>query len=174
MVEAIKLNKKLPLTGSGARTMNKLHVSDIYTDIEKTLFPKKTNADMNNPLWAELGFMFEEIIKSKHNIISIGELEHDGILMTPDGFVNGQLYEIKCTWRSNRLEVKDIWRWNVQVMAYAYALGVQTCEFHVLYVMGNYKGSGPIYDTVMMYYTEREIIENWGMLVNHAKSKGWV
>ena len=169
------LAEKFPEHDSFGRSFDRLHLSTIYTDIETTLgFRKPTTADLTNPLWAEIGFIWEEVIMRKLNLISVGEIEKDNIVGTPDAFLDGQLHEIKCTWKSTKTHPKDVWRWQVQIQGYCHMLGVNTCKMHVLYLMGDYRGSGPVYLPVLFYFTDRELHENWQMLMNHAKSKGWL
>lgn len=179
-MDFIELDTKFPLTGSGDRTLNKLHLSDIYTDLENTLFPKTTTADLNNPLWAEVGFLWEDVLtKSLANHCSDrpGEIELDGIIGSPDGYDPDTciLDEYKCTWKSTKnAHPENVWKWMTQVKGYCKMLNVTTVRFHILYIMGDYRGSGPLYKSYIFSFTQREINENWAMLVNHAKARNWL
>jgi len=42
----------------------------------------------------------------------------------------------------------------------------------VFYIMGNYKGSGPMYRRGRMKFTARELWDNWQLLKGHAKKEG--
>lgn len=179
-MEYIDLNTQFPLSGPGNRTIDRLHLSDIYTDLEKTLFPKSTSADCTNPLWAEVGFMWETLLSTvltDHCTERPGEIELDGIIGSPDGFDphTGILDEYKATWKSiKNAHPSNVWKWMVQVKGYCKMLGVNTVRFHVLYVVGDYRGSGPLYRSYLFCFTDQEIEENWSMLVNHAKARGWL
>lgn len=180
-MDFIELESEFPLTGPGDRTTDRLHLSDIYTDLENTLFPKDSSADMTNPLWAETGFLWETVLSNalgqRHIGTRPGEVELDGIVGSPDGYDQdtGILDEYKCTWKSiKNAHPENIWRWMVQVKGYCKMLGTTTVRFHILYLMGDYRGSGPLYRSYLFSFTQREIDDNWSMLVNHAKSKGWL
>ena len=179
-MDYIELETRFPLTGPGDRTLDRLHLSDIYTDLENTLFPRDTSADMNNPLWAEVGFLWEDVLTrslADHCSERPGEVELDGIVGSPDGYdkSTGILDEYKCTWKSiNNAHPENVWKWMTQVKGYCKMLGTNTVRFHILYIMGNYRGSGPLYRSYLFTFTDIEIEENWSMLVNHAKSRGWL
>jgi len=179
-MEFIELDTEFPLTGSGDRSLDRLHLSTIYNDLENTLFPKSTTADMNNPLWAEVGFLWEDTLGrslADHCSPRPGEVELDGIVGSPDGFDSdvGIVDEYKCTWKSIRnAHPENVWKWMTQVKGYCKMLGVNVVRFHVLYLMGDYRGSGPLYRSYLFHFTDREVQENWDMLVNHAKNRGWL
>lgn len=179
-MDFVELDIEFPLTGPGDRTLDKLHLSDIYTDLDNTLFPKTSNADMNNPLWSEVGFLWESVLSralADHCSPRPGEIELDGIIGSPDGYdpETGILDEYKCTWKSIRnAHPENVWKWQVQVKGYCKMLGATVARFHVFYVNGDWRGSGPIYRPYLFSYTQREIDENWQMLVQHAKAKGWL
>lgn len=179
-MDCVDLDIQFPLTGSGDRTCDRLHLSDIYTDLERTLFPKASTADMTNRLWAEVGFLWETTLSrslAEHCGTRPGEVELDGIVGSPDGYDpdSGILYEYKSTWKSiKNAHPTQVWKWQVQVKGYCKMLGVSTVMFHVLYIMGDYRGSGPLYRSYLITFTDREIDENWQMLKNHALSRGWL
>ena len=179
-MDFIEIADEFPLTGSGDRTIGKLHLSDIYTDLDKTLFPKNSTADLTNKLWGEVGFLWEMVLSralADHCSERPGEVELDGVIGSPDGFDPDTqvLDEYKCTWRSiKNAKPENVWKWMVQVKGYCKMLGVATVRFHILYLMGDYKGSGPLYRSYLFSFTQREIDENWTMLLNHAKLRGWL
>lgn len=176
----VGLDIEFPLTGPGERTMDRLHLSDIYSDLESTLFPKTSKADMNNRLWSEVGFLWEDALTralADHCSERPGEVELDGIVGSPDGYdqSTGVLDEYKATWKSaHNAHPEQVWKWLVQVKGYCKMLGTTTVRFHVFYINGDYRGSGPIYRSYLFLFTQLEIDENWSMLVNHAKAKGWL
>lgn len=160
--------------------MDRVHVSDIYTDIEQTLFPNKTTGDRNNPLWAECGFLWERRLSEtlgERLGARPGEVVLDNIVCSPDGYnpTSKILYEYKCTWKSSKTHPSERWVWMTQVKAYCKVLSTRTVEMHILYLNGDYRERfGPQYKVFLFCFSDREINENWSMLVNHAKSKGWI
>jgi hypothetical protein len=130
-------------------------------------------------LSAEIGFMWEEILSNcmkarlPHRI---GEIEKDGILMSPDGFdyEEWELWEYKATWKSSKNQPYENWYYMAQVKAYCYAMETDKARMAILYVMGDYKGSGPQYLGYKMRFTDYELIENWEMIVSHARRQGWI
>ena len=179
-MDCIELDREFPLTGAGTRSTNRVHVSDIYNDIEKTLFPRKTTGDLSNPLWAEGGFLFEiALSKALGDKLGArpGEVELDNLVGSPDRYDpdTGILYEYKCSWKSSKTHPSERWTWMTQLKAYCKLLGTCTAELHVLYLNGDYREHfGPKYRVFLFCFTEREIEENFEMLKNHAKSKGWM
>jgi hypothetical protein len=179
-MDYITLDTQFPLTGPGDRSTDRLHLSDIYTDLERTLFPKTTSADMTNQLWAETGFLWETLLSrvlAEHCGARPGEVELDGIVGSPDGFdpSTGVLDEYKSTWKSiTKTHPSNVWKWMTQVKGYCKMLGVLVVRFHVFYINGDYRGSGPLYRSYLFSFTQREVNENWAMLINHAKLRGWL
>ena len=179
-MDFIEIADEFPLTGPGDRTLDKLHLSDIYTDLDNTLFPKNSTADMTNKLWGEFGFLWEDTLSrslADHCSERPGEIELDGIVGSPDGFDKdtGVLDEYKATWKSIRnAHPENVWRWQVQVRGYCKMLDTTIARFHIFYINGNYKQSGPLYRSYLFSYTKREIEENWLMLKNHARLRGWL
>lgn len=157
-----------------------LHLSDIMNDIERVLYPKDyAKKDRSNNLFAEVGFVFEEALTLGWKSLigqRPGEVSCDGVVCSPDGLDKpmGLIEEYKCTWRSSRHKPWDIWRWIMQTKAYCYVCGVNLVRFHVLYVMGDYKFSGPQYRVYLIEYTDQELQANWTLLVDHAKALGWL
>jgi len=97
-------------------------------------------------------------------------LEKDGIRMTPDGYneKDGELESYKCTRKSLRRAVEDFpnnfWDWFVQERSYAYALGVDTVTWIVLFQGGDYSkgmGTGPRAMQCTATFTPEELVENW-------------
>lgn len=164
------------------RSQDRLHLSQIYSSMEAELFPSK-NRDSGNSLYWEVGFLFEEalgVVFGDRLGVRIGEVELDGVVMSPDGVdirwneFQGRLEEYKCTWRSSKTTPDLVWKWMVQVKGYLKVLGMQQVLFRVLYLMGDYKGSGPQYKEFEVEFTQEEIDGNWNNIVAHAKRKGWL
>ncbi len=164
------------------RSQDRLHLSQIYTAIEAEMFPGK-QVDTGNDLYWETGFLFEEALSTVFGERlgkRIGEVDLDGIVMSPDGVdymwneCRGRLEEYKCTWKSSKNTPDTVWKWMVQVKGYLKVLGLHDVLFRVLYLMGDYKGSGPQYKEFEVSFTQEEIDKNWEMIIGYAKRKGWL
>lgn len=183
-MECLRLEKGVFITLN--KTVNNrskgLHLSDIINDIEKTLYPQEAERKkgFKSSLWAEIGFMWEEALSMAwRNLLGKrpGEIIKDGIACSPDGecIDEGYIEEYKCTWRSTKTAPWDIWRWIIQTKAYCYVLGVSTVIFYVVYINGDYRENRePTDERFLINYTDAELRDNWSMLVNHAKMRGWL
>ena len=103
-----------------------------------------------------------------------GEIEQDGILMTPDGLApDERLWEFKVTWKSayklhnDGYDHKSFWMWRAQNMGYLYALGWRKVRQCILYVNGDYRGTCPILVEMDVEYTQEEIDQNWALMLKH-------
>lgn len=106
------------------------------------------------------------------------EVEKDGIsgnidLLDTRDFV---VEEVKLTKRSIRhdIESEKFWHNWVQVKSYCHMIGSHTGRLHVVFVNGNYKyddsaESGWQYRVWEDTWTNRELADNWRMLVGHKK-----
>ena len=192
-MEAQLLELDLPILGTGNNPRSPgLHLTDIIRDLMVV-----SGMDQGNQSWSRqptmnTGFVWEEVLFSKWEEIlspafakllgracswyNTGELQFDGIYMTPDGIdVAGTpwtLQEAKCTWKSTKKPPTENWRYMVQAKAYCTALGIDRVMFHILYLMGDYKGSGPQYHPWLITFTPEELHENFEMLKNHMEYMG--
>jgi hypothetical protein len=175
---------------SGPRTRDRLHVSDIYKSINKELDPKRfSDDDGPNLEKMEVGLLFESILEEalarKYGTFRPGEVEVDGVVMSPDGLnlTDGALEEFKCTWMSSRHGLTDIYgyplqkfqHWFWQMKAYCFALGCDKAILTVLFVNGDYdraNGMNPQLKRYRIEFMDDELTENWQMLVDHAREKG--
>lgn len=160
-----------------------LHLSDILDDLEYTLF-RDANYNYSWELeWsAALGFVWERVIKAHivnalvetGELFSPGEIEYEGVLMTPDGYnvAENCLEEWKFTWKSSRRVLEEFHRYLWQVKAYCKALDFDTVNLRIMHVMGNYRGTGPQVRGLKIQFTERELKENWDMIRNYAVARG--
>lgn len=169
-----------------------LHVSQIYYDIELTVRANSREPMEEKELffYRAGGFVWERIFsmalaqghvagKAPGDIVRPGELEIDGITGSPDGFdlKTGRVIETKGTWKSSRkfdhLE-KYFWVWLVQQKGYCKYLGTTEAELYSFHMMGDYRGSGPLPRAALLQFSKFEIEENWNMLRNHARKRGWI
>lgn len=119
---------------------------------------------------------------------------HVGIFLTPDGInlTEWCLEEWKWTWRSsNRCvtqgleEDADGWtedaamlvgirEWPKQSMAYCKALGFDRCLFRVFFVNNDYRDMRPKAYTFELTFNQRELDNNWKLIVATAREAGWL
>ena len=108
------------------------------------------------------------------------KLEKDGIHMTPDGFNSekGELESYKMTRRSfARAQTQEefennYWTWIMQEQSYAYALGVDTVTWIVLFQAGDYskgRGTGPICVQATATFSAEELAQNWKIILANAE-----
>lgn len=163
-----------------------LHLSTIYRDIESCFVIRDEMSPRQLATYGAGGFvwerMFEQAIKlsiATGDIVRPGEFFVDGIIGSPDyiDLPRWRVIETKCTWRSSRkldaLE-KNFWVWLVQIKGYCRMVGSQEAVLNVLFINGDYAGSGPVIRSLELKWTRKEIEENWGMIKGHARKKGWI
>lgn len=115
----------------------------------------------------------------RENVQLQGELQSDGIYMTPDGF-NPDPWNVnesyKATWKNQRKfedpieRKKHFWRWEVQDMAYCRALGTRETIYFILWVGGDYsfrEGHGPQVVPYRVTYTQEELDMNWSFVLRY-------
>jgi len=173
------------LTRSGG-----LHLTPIIKDIEQTIKPRDLwCTDEELAFFGAGGFMWERVYSEAMRdsllgdelLVRPGEVTLDGITGSPDllRISSGDvvLIETKCTWRGLRkwesLE-KNFWAWLVQTKAYCLMVGTTITEIHVFFVAGDWRPPVPCVRAIRLEYTDRELNENWLMLVKHAKNRGWL
>lgn len=170
-----------------------LHLSDILKRVMIERDPER----FGNPLELmrlEIGFTWEQIIETAlanrlPMLTRIGEIEEDGILMTPDAYEPGEgvLEEWKATWKTcsdkqNEKIFEDAWYWFMQAKAYARRVGTRRIRVRVFYVNGDY-GKGqykdgkrpPLLPQVWRYEvecTQRELDDNWRAILSYKKKFG--
>lgn len=172
-----------------------LHVSKIIHNLDVTLNPEKyknnfDEAQLNT--YASLGHVWEQVFTEyynlaygegkSHDIIRPDEVELDGVWMTVDGIDATEmcLLELKSTWRSAGRDIeKDFWAWWVQQKAYCKAWGLMKSRLGVFFVNGYYgdpksQKNVPCWKMWEATYEQWELDKNWSMLINHARSKGWL
>ena len=161
-----------------------LHLSDIIKDLlNKSGLGYKGAGFTDMQLTAEMGLLWERVLSHvagmKYANNPLGELEKDGVLMTPDGIgpdpkgeVGMVLEEYKVTWKSNRTHPNEVLNYMMQVKSYCHVVETNVCVMKVMYIMGDYKGSGPMYRESRIVFTDKELRDNWDMLVGHARKEG--
>ena len=158
-----------------------LHVSHIIKSISEDVFnySKPEMEQQSLETYRIAGFLFEralyEIILVDEAVHRIGEIELDGIIMTPDAVNLGNNHgiESKCTWRSMKHNVLDVTgefsEWHQQMMAYGKALSIYTWDLWVMFMNGDYgKNRRPKIRHWEIKYEEEEVDVNWRRIRNHG------
>lgn len=168
-----------------------VHLTDVIKDMEKSIGRDRNPRAMGDEklkLYRTLGFVWEDIVTREMNrerswaapgLVRVGEIELDGILMTPDAVDFAQdppvLEEWKCTWRSAARDLEsENWHWFVQAKAYCHALKLTRANFRILYVNGDYKPTVPRPQGYAIEFSQRELHDNWSMILAHGRSRGWL
>ena len=167
-----------------------MHVSTIITDLcRKAGIFKKGGDTKLSTVWAQLGCALEWAIIERYEehfpgrYLQPGEQELDGIFGTPDLFdmEDWALVEIKLAWISSRHDpvpdtcpacngpCQKLWRYWVQLKAYCRMMETTTARLMVCFVMGEYKGGGPVWREWEWEFTRQELEENWKMLKTHGE-----
>lgn len=140
--------------------------------------------DNEFPLRMAFGVAMEEYLVGFYPdlIWQPGEYERDGVICTPDGLselnvdpnLNGPevvcIEEIKgATWKSSfkrrgeAILSERIWMW--QLAGECAILHREYCRLHVVYVMGDYRQSGPQYFTYLIHFPVEEVERHWKNVV---------
>jgi hypothetical protein len=126
-----------------------------------------------------LGLAWEEWLSSRvpGMMYHFGEIEQDGIVMTPDGLTldatGGRLHEFKLTWKSKRRSENwsKEWYWMAQMKNYCHALGVREAWLHVFWVNGDYQrgfaNARPEYAVYGFEFTQGELDSNWAQMLRY-------
>lgn len=190
-MQMVELVDPFPVRKNEPERTKGIHLSSVYRDMAFAIGVLKPEHkhDPDDPeqfrLRMEMGFLWEDALSvhlaARLVVMHPGEFKRDGIIMTPDGFnlddidsdPNGAptLEEYKVTWKSSRRYILDEWLWMTQMKGYmaGTGMGITRCIFRVLYLMGDYKGSGPQYRVFLITVTERERDETWDALVQHSR-----
>jgi len=159
-----------------------LHLSDILESMELDMEVKRDGKWNKNALFTQ-GFVWERVLKfvilkqryDSGALAPVGELEKDGIYLTPDGMdIQDWVHEEwKATYKSMRHDPHEYYRYWWQIKAACHAIGTNKARLRVWFIMGDYRGgSGPQWRSWEAEFTDRELEENWQSIVSHAKKKG--
>lgn len=177
-----------------------LHMSAIYNSLYAKLEPRRF-AGKGDPdaVKMETGTSFEEVLEpalarrlmgdrpSEFAAMPSGRIVKVGtpgaIIFSPDYLIfNGvmRLGEFKCTWMSIRHGIQDkrFDKWFCQIKSYCYPLKIRWARLYVLFVNGDYSYRPPNGGAQIrawdLEFTERELRDNWDMLMAHARQEGMI
>lgn len=140
--------------------------------------PSITRMEMGNAFEDALvaGLAMRYVKRWPHRYVRPGEIELDGLIGTPDllDLMHEAVDEIKLTWISSRHaddpECEKFWKYWVQLQAYLKMMGWKTGHLHICFVNGNYKDKrDPVYHVYRAEFTQRELDDNWRMLVSNGQ-----
>lgn len=153
------------------------HESEIREWLDVKLGITKRDYGSGWEIAGSVGFFFEDAIGRvlsdyagpRLGLIPGVELEKDGILLSPDRVHPETMepWDFKFTWRSVKKNPPEaVWKWLVQLRAYAYGLGVQSAVVVALYCCGDYAPPSPQLVVRRLRFTAQELEENFRMLLN--------
>ncbi len=177
-----------------------LHMSAIYNALFKELEPKRF-ASMGGPDVTKMsvGTSFEEVLAIALADRILGERPGEfaadqtgrtvkigtpgSIIFSPDQFFypddrDMEGGEFKATWMSIRNGITDpkFDKWFVQMKAYGKPLSIRVWRLFVLFINGDYsyKGQdgGATLKAYRVEFTQRELDDNWRMLMRFADKRG--
>jgi hypothetical protein len=170
-----------------------LHMSSLYNSLYEELEPKRfAKSSKPDATRMELGTSFEEVLEPALSARLLGSrpgefITTDGtdIIYTPDHLIfNGPegnklvLGEFKCTWMSIRNGITDqrFAKWMTQMKLYCHHLETPYARLYTLFVNGDYSWRGPhggphvrAWDIT---FTKRELVDEWNLVLRHARRKG--
>jgi hypothetical protein len=160
-------------TGYKGKGFNDIKLTwDVGFMWEKVAEDMVSDAEFSRHAWAD---RFKEAWKSLQSI-RLGEIPYDGVACSPDGVGADPLgehpiavHEYKCTWKSSKNHPSENWYYMAQVKGYCKAIGTSCAVMQVLYLNGDYKGSGPSWLPVRFVFDASELEENWRMIKNNAE-----
>ena len=133
-------------------------------------------------LTAEIGLLWEDVLSKVMGdkyAVRPPQVQKDGIWMSADGIGEDLLgeesfviEEYKAAWGSSRKSPTDNLYYMTQAKSYCYAWETPIVVFRIFYVVGDYRGSGPLYRTARIRFTDRELEENWTRIINEKERMG--
>lgn len=153
----------------------------------QTLYPKRYKGGDFNPVRGRMGYLWEDALAltlpdyDKRIVRSKTPFELDGLVGYPDGIHVTDpvgIAECKLTYASSRREEDDPFfaYYHMQGQALCHMSGLDTTVYYVLYICGDYKRP---FEPVMrppiaITWTEEEMDDNWGAIIQHAREKEWI
>lgn len=157
-----------------------IHVSDVIKYLRDTIGKTAKWEKSELETSAQLGRIWETVVArliadatlDSQRVVRPGQLECDGIIGSPDGIdlEDAAVIEYKCTWRSarHRIESEFPYYW-WQIKSYCHMANCSVARLYVLFINGDYKGTGPVVKAWEMKFTNTELKSNWDMIKKAAK-----
>lgn len=114
-------------------------------------------------------------------LFRFGELVEDLIIGTPYAYepMNNVIHEFEMTWKTSARDIESQWVWLSRCRSYCYLARELARELdypdcleawlHVLYVNGDYNGSGPQYKVYQCEFTRQEVGSLWSQLTREKE-----
>ena len=176
-----------------------LHASQIWEDLDRKLNTKgRTPMELAKlEEYGTIGFVWERVLENVLAELTVdsnpsrylrpGEQQMDGVYMTPDyvdtDFAGDEtcwlgVEEWKVRWcsvnKGDDLE-KNFWKILVQIKAYCRVMVTLRARLRILFIVGNWRDDiTPKLRTWELEFTQRELDENWSMLIGHARRQKWI
>jgi hypothetical protein len=160
-----------------------VHLSGVLRYIASTIRLKgiwESVLEDEYPLRMAIGVMWEEFCASLYpdSVWWPDEIQRDGVYMTCDGqcviekprVAEGMaLEECKATSQKRRRGDEFLRDWLRMHQGQGYCMGYQTnlVRWHMLYLQGDYNGSGPQYIRYLVAFTAEEIRKTWNMVLQN-------
>jgi len=176
--------------GSGVVRAPGIHMTNMIRRTIIKMGTAKTAEGWDMDIASEVGFLWEDIwsrVFADRLVVRLKEQSLDGIMCSPDGVEpdpgweddDGNwvaepnprkiiLREYKCTWRSSRRDPSEDFYWMSQLKGYCRVMDTDTAIMSILYLVGDYRGSGPIYREARFTFDQMEIDQNWENIKREA------
>lgn len=197
MPEIIISDEKWPKTlfeDEGDTRHEGVHLSEVVKSLQESAglgYKGEGFSDME--LTAEIGLLWERVLSKvmrEKYAVRPPQIQKDGIWMSPDGVSSNDdllsalsigpdplgivpmvLEEYKCTWQSSKRSPVENFYYMCQVKSYCHALELDTVIMRIFHIMGDYRGSGPLYRVARIRFTKYELDQNWAMVIGHQKER---
>lgn len=179
--------------GGGTRSSG-LHLTDVIHSLAVTVGMSEDTASAEQlRAYGSVGFMWERVMEHgmamscvSERYARVGEVVLDGIAGSPDllDLCDNIIIDTKVTFKSSGQLAdlqRNFWHWIVQLRGYCYMMtkvsGMEwnVAEAWVLPICGNWKP--PMIQPPVrkrLEFTQVELVDNWHMIVQHAREKGWL
>jgi len=171
-----RLDEEFPWTEGPPRSPG-MHLSDVIKSLMDELFGDMYPDNDDPRLQFEKGYLWEETLTmafGKKAAVRPTEVELDGIACSPDGidFDDDGMFleEYKCTMKGTKHQPKDNQYYMLQVKGYCHVLGCTRAIMRIFHLAGDWSPPSPDYRVWQFDFTKQELVENWIMLLNHAKT----
>lgn len=157
-----------------------LHLSEVISSLSVRAGLNYKGKGFNDmELTAEIGLLWENVlakVMGEKYAMRPPQLQVDGIWLSPDGIgpdPEGEVplivEEYKAAWKSTRGSPADNFQYMVQLKSYCYAVDTTIAIMRIFHVMGDYRGSGPIYRIARFVFTQWELDQNWQMVLKEKE-----